>query len=374
MQKSKSNISFGPTTEYTEFSCEARSQRRSSLDTFLIPGRIRLPSSKTSKSSHSSQNATDTQIAQTLFDHSVMLRPKPARAKQIPHNSDCCERASLLQRSPTPRSGSGRHTIATRTTPRPIRRYGNMQPVPRPHGQDALIIRPHRAIELEALQTTPDLAVTDTATDPFRDQTDGPNDPAGLRQISRMASMSWSTISHRILSNSSSSSRASRASEFKLDYNILAEEHGLPLLVGESSGTLLTRTRIVHANLAMCSEEGSNSSQTKVTRKSHHGWLARKIFRRSSSTYTLKAKTSYKPLKRKKSLASLHLLSESGPSNILLGRTLEGLCRLGGLGIVVLPSEFAIDKLILPTCLSATATYILQHGKSSYSSFAFSIC
>ena len=115
-------------------------------------------------------------------------------------------------------------------------------------------------------------------------------------------------------------------------------------------------------------DTSSDDDKTKVTTKSHqHGWIARKLFRRSSSTYTLKAKTTYKPLTRKKSLGGINLLSEGAPKNIVKGKSLEEIGRLGGLGILILPHDFAVDKLTLPTCLSATATYLCQHGKSSRS-------
>lgn len=102
----------------------------------------------------------------------------------------------------------------------------------------------------------------------------------------------------------------------------------------------------------------------KTTTKNHHGWLARNIFRRTSSTYTLKAKTTYKPLTRKKSLGGIPLLSNNAaPKNIITGKSLEELSRLGGIGVLLLPNEFAVDKLTLPTSLSAIAAYLLQHGK-----------
>ena len=107
-----------------------------------------------------------------------------------------------------------------------------------------------------------------------------------------------------------------------------------------------------------------DDNKTKVTTKSHqHGWIARKLFRRST---TLKAKATYKPLTRKKSLAGIPLLSEGEPKNTIKGNTLEEIGRLGGLGILALPHDFAVDKLTLPTCLSATATYLCQHGKSGH--------
>lgn len=111
--------------------------------------------------------------------------------------------------------------------------------------------------------------------------------------------------------------------------------------------------------------DDENHSQTKTTTKSHHaGWLARKLFRRSSSIYTLKAKTTYKPIAKKKSFGGIPVLSEDCRKVILKGKSLEQLGRLGGLSVLVLPSNFAVDKLTLPTCLSATATYLLEHGES----------
>ena len=105
--------------------------------------------------------------------------------------------------------------------------------------------------------------------------------------------------------------------------------------------------------------------KTKTTTKSHqHNWIARKFFRRSSSTYTLKAKTTYKPLSRKKSFGGLPLLSDGVPKNTLREKSLEEVGRLGGLGLLVLPHEFAVGKLPIPTSLSATATYLCQHGKT----------
>lgn len=106
-----------------------------------------------------------------------------------------------------------------------------------------------------------------------------------------------------------------------------------------------------------------DESQTKVTTKFHHHWLSRKLFRRSSSTYTLNAKTTYKPVIRKKSFGGIPSFSDDKHKNILKGKSLEETSRLGGLGIITLPPEFAIDKLTLPTCLSATASYLFLNGK-----------
>ncbi|CAD6577765.1 MAG: hypothetical protein ASARMPRED_008403 [Alectoria sarmentosa] len=133
-------------------------------------------------------------------------------------------------------------------------------------------------------------------------------------------------------------------SHYRDEFNKLAEKHGLP-------------------RLEAAPDDDENHSQTKTTTKTHHqGWLARKLFRRSSSTYTLKAKTTYKPILKKKSFGGIPGFSEDSHKNILKGKSLEELSRLGGLSVFILPSDFAVDKLTLPTCLSATATYLYQHG------------
>lgn len=157
------------------------------------------------------------------------------------------------------------------------------------------------------------------------------------------------------------------ASYYRDEYNKLAEKHGLPRLEATPDG--MSHSPLVMAPHLIAEIQGDlddeNHSQTKTTTKSHRqGWLARKLFRRSSSTYTLKAKTTYKPISKKKSFGVIPVLSEDSHKNILKGKSLEELSRLGGLSVFILPSDFAVDKLTLPTCLSATATYLYQHGES----------
>ena len=56
------------------------------------------------------------------------------------------------------------------------------------------------------------------------------------------------------------------------------------------------------------------------------------------------------------------MVSDGSRKNILDKKSLEETCRLGGTGVIKLPQGFAVDQLILPTCLSATAVYLLEHG------------
>ena len=350
MQKSKSLVSFGPTAKHIEVTQRPRAQRKSSLDTLVIPGRTRLPSSK------SSSEVTDILIAQQLLNHGTMqLRDEQPWSDHTgqPFRED------LL----APKSNNRRPIISPQQKPKRTRRPGRIQPAPRSNAQDVIIIPPHRRPQTCMPRSSSNPLITRTPGGSAHVRSyDGNNDSSGSGHISRSTSMTWSTISHRVLSESSNSSQIPRASRCLLEYNDLAERHGLHQILSESSGTVDDSSRIVPTRANSLAEEESNSSQTKITEKSHQGWLARKIFRRTTSTYTLKAKTTYKPIAKKKSLGGIQLLSENKPTNILSGKTLEEISRLGGLGILVLPSDYAVDKLTLPTCLSATAGHLLEKG------------
>ncbi|KAK3166885.1 hypothetical protein OEA41_010010 [Lepraria neglecta] len=217
-----------------------------------------------------------------------------------------------------------------------------MQPPPRFGSREVLVV-PHQRPREDGFQQKHAITTTqDQGHDQAYDGADEPEQPGNIHIPSRMTNMTWSTLSHRVLTDSTCSSRRSGASYFKDEYNQLAEKHGIRRMAAASS---------------------DDDNKTKVTTKSHqHGWIARKLFRRLTSTYTLKAKATYKTLTRKKSLAGIPLLSEGAPKNIIKGKTLEEIGRLGGLGTLVLPHDFAVDNLTLPTCLSATATYLCQHG------------
>lgn len=225
MQKLKSINSSAPTTEHTEFIRGTRSQRRSSLDTFVIPGRTRLPSSQ------SSQNATDIQVAQALLNHnlgqqSIKMAARGAQGRKVlahEHSSTPVTYTNLLQST---------HRVSDVNT---------RLPPSRGSGPEILVVSPHRRSKTEVLQATPQHFVTTTTaaeTEPVYGKTyDGANDSNHTGNVSRMTSMTWSTVSQRVFSESSGSSRASRASEFKQEYNDLAKKHGLPTLTGGSEGT-----------------------------------------------------------------------------------------------------------------------------------------
>ncbi len=56
-------------------------------------------------------------------------------------------------------------------------------------------------------------------------------------------------------------------------------------------------------------------------------------------------------------------MPDRGRKDTLKDKSLEEIARLGGVSILILPLEFAAAKLAIPTCISASGTYILQHGR-----------
>jgi len=77
----------------------------------------------------------------------------------------------------------------------------------------------------------------------------------------------------------------------------------------------------------------------------------------------MKAKVGTIELRRKRSAYTLSGIQPRPRKDILKDRSLEEISRLGGLSILILPHGFAAaDKLVLPSCVSATAHCLVQHG------------
>ena len=110
----------------------------------------------------------------------------------------------------------------------------------------------------------------------------------------------------------------------------------------------------------MKEDHGTSSDRKQVSQRLPKvGWFKRKILRRSSSAVDLKPKDA--PT-RKRSFGALRSRSIDALANVLMGKTLDEVVRLGGLAALDLPSDFAVGKLEVPSSLSATGAYILEHG------------
>lgn len=351
MQHSRSLGSFassGVPSDVENLLGHHRPRNRSSLDTFIIRGRVRIPSQKT--------DSFDEEIAQSLLK-STMERPRGSSAQQKdsrhPGHRDESSFAICSGNCPVQQDEYEFGDSIYSLPPQPKSRIGsrdNIVNLPRRPRQSSLApaIKHCRA---RSPQSSHRGATFDGAHDSSYD--------------SRVTSTTWSTvskISHRNFSDASGTSRDDLSSRFLEQYNDLATRNGLPALV-YPKGKCHMRCIAELADLSEDStqEEASVKSSIKERRQN---WFARKLLPGNSATITYKARTTYRPIARKKSLSRVPSFTDGGRKNILEGKTLEETCKLGGLGILILPEEFATEKLTLPTCLSAAATYLLQHGKA----------
>ena len=228
MQPSRSLLSSRPPTEEK---LDIRPRARSSLDTFLIPGRIRIPSRD--------PNTADLQITQELLHHSMKQPPSRQPRLRGPSalSGNFSEAAHAQDGSPAPRATSraASRTGSIRKQPhRPpihlrVRPAISLQPPPR-FGSREIIVVPH-----QRARKNPSINLQEGHQETY----DGTNDVLEEAHLpSRMTSMSWSTLSQRIFTDSSTSTRHSGASYFLEEYNQLAERHGLQPIAEALSGTL----------------------------------------------------------------------------------------------------------------------------------------
>ena len=316
-----------------------RLRHRSSLDTFVIPGRTRLPSSRVSQ-----PQPMDLHVARGLLNTDSLQVPK-----KYTHR---VERPDWLtpkrKKSPKPKvkacpdeESSKNHTDRPEKEPTTV---SSREIVEVPQANQYSHPPKHQ------------LRISDDYT---RMSFDGRQSEG-----SRATSTTWSTVSHRIISNSSSGSQNRGSSRSVEEYNILAVMHGLPQFavaaeVSQEGISPLNSLAVLKLRHSL-----ENKSQTEVTAKTHHNWIMRKLLRRSPpSTYNLKIRTKQKPVKRMSSLSSISSMREKEHKDILKNKSLEEMGRLGGLSILLLPRGFAVDKLTLPTCISTTATYLARHGR-----------
>lgn len=92
----------------------------------------------------------------------------------------------------------------------------------------------------------------------------------------------------------------------------------------------------------------------------HGSWLMRKILRRTSSTHTLNIKSD-RQIRHKRSVSDFSTRLRL-KRHTLRDKTLRELVDLCGRSLLYLPSDYAASSLTLPTCLRATAHYIVQYG------------
>ena len=93
----------------------------------------------------------------------------------------------------------------------------------------------------------------------------------------------------------------------------------------------------------------------------HSSWFSRKILRKTSSTQTLSHID--RQIKSRRSISDLSIRSKT-KRDVLKDKELQDLVRLCGSSLLYLPADYAAGSLGIPTCLRATAQYLVQHGES----------
>lgn len=357
MMKSKSSATFGRKADRTGHEPPGRPRGRSTLDTFIIPGRTRFPSGKLK-----APEPVDLQITQGLLNPDAFKVPKTAvNRTDKPSSWFASEHEPSFTESPKSRRRvNGRSLVNVTPAPKlrckqPSKTPSKIAPktpskvktqeaifVPLPYGTS-------EDSEAPLFRQRLNSGGSEQALNPF----DGSFD-SGLESLP--TSGTWTTLSNRIFTDSSTGSSSRDLHGFVDEYNRLALKHGLPRFTDPPVPIDIGMS----AAIACCREDLTRAAKDahtdiKITSKSHDNWLMRKILRRTSSSYNVKVKsTNNKRVIRK--------TSDRSRKDILKAKSLEEIGRLGGLSILVLPPEFAVDKLALPTCLSATATYLCQHG------------
>ena len=237
MQYSKSFAYFPPSEQQRQASTQTRARRRSSLDTFVIPGRTRLPSSKAS--------TFDLQVTQGLLNSHIHRPPRRNMTSAESHEwSPATSPAGCLPRRGANSGPSG--PLHYRVRPDIVKR-----PPPRFGGREVIIVPPQRP-RPHVHQPAPHALAPISSQEHANMQTyDGADDSV---TESRLTSTTWSTVSHRLFSGSSGSSRTMGASYYRDEYNKLAEKHGLPPLEAALDG--MSRSFFIVAPHSMSDVQG----------------------------------------------------------------------------------------------------------------------
>ena len=228
MHHSKSIGSFKSNHE-PDVPIGARPRARSSLDTFLIPGRTRIPSTK--------PETIDTQIAQTLLSSKMTRAPKKdIEGQEISHVGNHGNQTRTRDANPNlDPHGRGTGEAVKRHHPHQNDRAPRSKRKKQPYH---LAGRPIVIVGDPGQSQHQNSNEPQKSRSPRHQQNPSPSPydgtPASSNE-SRVTSLSWTTVSHRLVSDSSGSSGL-RELDALAQYNRLARENGLSELKGCPGG------------------------------------------------------------------------------------------------------------------------------------------
>ena len=221
MRVSKSLMPFGQKADDVIHEPIGRPRGRSSLDTFVIPGRTRFPSSKLS-----APEPVDLQITQGLLNPDAFKVPKmTANRADIPRTWFTSEHGPSSDESPkSHRQVSGRSIVIVKTSPK-RRTIKRSKTLPNLDTGEA-VGKPARNDCSEESQTSLSLhRLASRSSEQELNPFDGPFD-SGPESLP--TSGTWTTVSNRIFTDSSAGSSSRETQGFVDQYNKLALKHGLP--------------------------------------------------------------------------------------------------------------------------------------------------
>lgn len=236
---SRGLASIATSVDTTNKLIENRPRARSSLDTFVIPGRTRIPSTK--------PDATDVQLTQSLLNATMHQYPPPPPAYTAAVKDQSSAKlqrkhpAVPVETEPAEALGhSQRHPVLYK-----VRSDIAKRPPPRLGGRDLIIVPHRRPImnEAEAQNQNQGFLSNSEGERTHAAAYDGAQDSG---RGSRLTSMTWSTVSHRVFTDSSHSSRGLEVSNAVKEYNSLATLHGLPELAETPLGRYSTSQPLIY--------------------------------------------------------------------------------------------------------------------------------
>lgn len=185
--------------------------------------------------------------------------------------------------------------------------------------------------------------------------------PTSTISRSQTISSAWSGMSHRLFTESINGTLTERNTDaFTKQFDKLARKHGIqpfPESHKQEPGTV---------SVSSASQDRSSEESTPVLSGNK---LWNKIMRRTSSNVDISKHHGNMKLslsrKRGGNISELAAIGR-GKRDSLKGMHLEDFVRLGGVSPFTLPPELTPGDLLIPTCMHATASYILNYGEDCY--------
>lgn len=186
--------------------------------------------------------------------------------------------------------------------------------------------------------------------------------PSNTISRSQTISSAWSGMSNRLFTESLSGATSEKQTDvFTKKFDKLAKKHGIQTFP-ESFKTEPT-------SVSVSSASDANKSSSDSTPVLHGNKLWNRLLGRTPSTIDISKSYGNMKLslgrKRGASISDLAAIGR-GKRDSLKGMHLEDMIRLGGVSPFSLPDGLSPGDLLIPTCMHASASYILQHGEFSF--------